>query len=109
MPIVYKVLGQSAPSATTNTVLYTVPSSTSAIISTLTIANRGTSAASYRIAVCPAAATLANQHYIAFDVPIAANDTTALTLGISLATTDVISVYASSASFSFNVFGSEIS
>jgi hypothetical protein len=109
MPITYKVLGQSAPSATTATTLYTVPSSTSAIISTLTIANRGSSAASYRIAVRPAGATLANQHYIAFDVVIAANDTTALTLGISLATTDVITVYASSASFSFNVFGSEIS
>jgi hypothetical protein len=109
MPITYKVLGQSAPSATTATTLYTVPSATSAIISTLTIANRGASAASYRIAVRPAGATLANQHYIAFDVVIAANDTTALSLGISLATTDVITVYASSANFSFNVFGSEIS
>jgi hypothetical protein len=109
MPTVYKVLAQLAPSATTATTLYTVPSATSAVISTITVCNRGTSAASYRIAVRPAGATLANEDYLAYDVAIAANDTTALTLGITLATTDVITVYASSANFSFNVFGSEIS
>ena len=109
MPTVYKVLAQSAPSATTATTLYTVPSATSAVVSTITVCNRGTSAASYRIAVRPAGATLANEDYLAYDVAIAANDTTALTLGITLATTDVITVYASTANFSFNVFGSEIS
>jgi hypothetical protein len=109
MPTVYKVLAQLEPSATTATTLYTVPSATSAVISTITVCNRGTSAASYRIAVRPAGATLANQHYLAYDVAIAANDTTALTLGITLATTDVVTVYASTANFSFNVFGSEIS
>jgi hypothetical protein len=109
MPTVYKVLAQLAPSATTATTLYTVPSATSAVISTITVCNRGTAAASYRIAVRPAGATLANEDYLAYDVAIAANDTTALTLGITLATTDVITVYASTANFSFNVFGSEIS
>ena len=109
MPTVYKVLAQSTPSATTATTLYTVPSATSAVVSTITVCNRGTAAASYRIAVRPAGNTLANQHYLAYDVAIAANDTTALTLGITLATTDVITVYASTANFSFNVFGSEIS
>jgi hypothetical protein len=109
MPTVYKVLAQSAPSATTATTLYTVPASTSAVVSTITVSNRGTASASYRIAVRPGGATLANQHYLAYDVAIAANDTTALTLGITLATTDVITVYASTANFSFNVFGSEIS
>ena len=109
MPTVYKVLAQSTPSATTATTLYTVPSATSAVVSTITVCNRGTAAASYRIAVRPAGATLANEDYLAYDVAIAANDTTALTLGITLATTDVITVYASTANFSFNVFGSEIS
>jgi len=42
-------------------------------------------------------------------VPIAANDSTTLTLGITLAATDVVTVYASSADMSFNVFGTEIS
>jgi hypothetical protein len=108
MATTYKVLGQSNPSATTATTLYTVPSSTSTVVSTISICNQAGSTASYRIAVRPAGATLAAQHYLAYDIVIAANDTTALTLGITLATTDVVTVYASSATVSFSAFGSEI-
>lgn len=104
----YKVLAQSNPSATTATTLYTVPSATSSVISTITICNQAASAGSYRIAVRPAGATLAKQHYVAYDIAIAANDTTALTLGLTLATTDVVTIYASSADLSFSAFGSEI-
>jgi hypothetical protein len=104
----YKVLGQSAPAATTQTTLYTVPSSTYAVVSTITVANRGTGAATYRIAVRPNAATLANQHYIAYDATVPANDTIALTLGITADAADVIAVYGSTANLSFNAFGSEI-
>lgn len=104
----YKVLAQSAPSATTATDIYTVASATQVVVSTITVCNRAASAASFRIAVRPNGATLANQHYLAYDVTIAANDTTALTLGITMDAADVLTVYASTANFSFNVFGSEI-
>ena len=109
MPTAYKVLGQSNPSATTATSLYTVPSSTSTVVSTITVCNQASTAGTFRIAIRPAGASLAATHYLAYDTPIAANDTTALTLGVTLATTDVITVYASSASMSFAAFGSEIS
>jgi hypothetical protein len=109
MPTVYKTLGQSNPSATTATTLYTVPSSTSTILSTLTVCNQASTAATFRIAVRPAGASLTASQYIAYDTPIAANDTIALTLGITLATTDVVTIYASSANMSFSAFGSEIS
>jgi glucose-6-phosphate dehydrogenase assembly protein OpcA len=108
MPTVYKVLGQSAPSATTATTLYTVPSSTEAVISTLIVANRAASAATYRISIRPNGATLANQHYIAYDVAVGASDSTTLTLGITLDAADVLEVYASTANLTFNAFGSEI-
>jgi hypothetical protein len=104
----YKVLGQVAPSATTATSLYTVPALKESVISTIVIANRAATDATYRIAVRPAAATLANQHYIVYDVLVAASDSTTLTLGITLTTTDVITVYASTANLSFSAFGSEI-
>lgn len=109
MPTAYKVLGQSAPSATTATTLYTVPSATSAVVSSIVIANRDASAATYRIAIRPGGASLANQHYIAYDVTVGASDSTVLTLGVTLATTDVITVYASTANLSFSAYGSEIS
>ena len=109
MPTAYKTLGQSNPSATTATSLYTVPSATSTVVSTITVCNQASTAGTFRIAIRPAGASLAAQHYLAYDTPIAANDTTALTLGVTLATTDVITVYASSANMSFAAFGSEIS
>jgi glucose-6-phosphate dehydrogenase assembly protein OpcA len=109
MPTVYKVLGQSNPAATTNTTLYTVPASTSAVVSTITICNQASSAATYRIAIRPAGASIAAQHYVVYGATVAASDTTALTLGVTLATTDVITVYASTATLSFNAYGSEIS
>ena len=109
MPTVYKVLGQSNPAATTNTTLYTVPSATSAVVSSITICNQASSAATYRIAIRPAGASIAAQHYVVYGATVAASDTTALTLGVTLATTDVITVYASTATLSFNAYGSEIS
>jgi hypothetical protein len=109
MPTTYKVLGQSAPSATTATTLDTVPSATQCVVSTISVCNRAATAATYRIAIRPGGATLANEHYIAYDAPIAANDSTFITVGITLAATDVITVYASNANLSFSAFGSEIS
>ena len=102
-----KVLGQSNPAATTATTLYTVPSAKSAVISSLTICNQASTAATFRVAVRPGGATLAAVHYVAYDVAVGAADTTALTLGITLATTDVVTVYASTANISFHAYGDE--
>lgn len=104
----YKVLGQQNPAATTNTDLYTVPASTSSVVSTITICNQATVAGKFRVAVRPAGASILAKHYLAYDSDIAANDTVALTLGVTLATTDVITVYATASTMSFNAFGTEI-
>jgi hypothetical protein len=109
MATTYKVLGQSAPAATTQADLYTVPAATEAIVSTITVANRGASAGTYRVYVRPAGASVANQHYLIYDASLSAESTDTMTLGITLAATDVISVFASTADFSFNAFGTELS
>jgi len=109
MATTYKVLGQSNPSATTATTLYTVPSATEAVVSTIVIANLTATAATFRIAVRPNGATLANSQYIAYDITVGASDSTALTLGVTLDAADVITVYASTANLTFTAFGSEIS
>ena len=109
MATTYKVLGQVAPSATTDTTLYTVGAGKSAVVSTIAIANRGATSATYRVAIRVAGAAIANEDYIAYDATITANNSTMITIGITLAATDVITVYASNANLSFNAFGSEIS
>jgi len=108
MATTYKVLGQSNPSATAATTLYTVPSATQAVVSTIVIANLAATSATFRIAVRVAGATLANSQYVAYDVTVGASDSTALTLGITLGAADVVTVYASTANLTFTAFGSEI-
>lgn len=108
MATTYKVLGQANPAATTATTLYTVPSATSAVVSTIVICNQTAAAATFRISVRPAGAAQTAAMYVAYDVTVGASDSTALTLGITLAATDVITVYGSTATLSFAAFGSEI-
>ena len=108
MATTYKVLGQSNPSAATNTDVYTVPSATSAVVSTINICNQSANGSIFNIAVRPAGAAINSKHYIAYNTPIAANDSVALTLGLTLGNTDVITVNANNSSLSFNVFGSEL-
>ena len=104
----YKVLGQIAPSATTATTIYTVPAATETVVSSITVCERGGSSGTFRLAVRPNGATLANEHYIVYDTAIAANDSIILTIGLTLDATDVLEAYASSADMSFNAYGSEI-
>jgi len=109
MATAYKVLGQSNPSATTATTLYTVPSATEAVVSTIAICNQAGGSGTYRLAIRKAGAVLAAEQYLVYGATVAANDSILLTLGVTLATTDVVTVYSSSATMSFSLFGSEIS
>jgi hypothetical protein len=108
MAVVYKVLAQSAPAATTNTDIYTVGAGKQAVISTIAVCNRSATAATYRIAIRVAGAAIANEDYIVYDVAVPGADSITLTIGITLGAADVITVYASTANLSFNLFGSEI-
>jgi len=110
MPTVYKVLGQSAPANTSNANLYTVPASTSAIVSTLAIANTTATAALAEVYVRIAGAAAATSNAILYDVPIAGNSIATFTLGITLAATDIITIQTGTANaLTFTAFGSEIS
>jgi hypothetical protein len=106
---VYKILGQSSPSATTETDLYTVPSATSTVCSSLSICNRGGTQTTFRVSVSAAGAATANKDYLYYDVTLAGNDTFVATIGVTLATTDKIRVYSGNSSLSFQVWGTEIS
>ena len=111
MATAYKVLGQSNPSATTVTTLYTVPAATQAVVSTIAVTNQAASAGTYRIIVQKAAdvGSVVAKQYVAYDSAITANNSTMITIGITLDASDVIKVYASSATMSFHAFGTEIS
>jgi hypothetical protein len=109
MATAYKVLGQVAPVATTATAIYTVPSATEAVVSSVSVCNRAGTSATFRLSVRPNGATLANQHYLVYDATVAANDTIILTIGVTMDATDVLEAYASSGDLTFHAYGSEIS
>ncbi len=108
MASAYKVLGQANPLVTTLTALYTVPGATSTVVSGIIITNRSATPTSFRISIQIAGAADNLKQYIAYDVPIVANDVVDYTTGITLATTDVVMVYATLATLSFSLFGEEI-
>ena len=108
MSTTYKVLGQSAPAATTETDLYTVPSATETVVSSLVVTNRAASSATFRISVAVNGTATANKDYLVYDAILNPNSTSSFTLGITIDATDKIRVYASNANLSFSAFGSEI-
>lgn len=106
--MVYKILGQKSPAATTDFNLYTVSGSKQAIINCITVANRDANSATYQISVRPDGATKTTDHYIAYNVQVDANLSVALNLGITLDTNDVITVQSSTGFVTFNAYGVEI-
>ena len=105
----YKSLGQLDLTTTSLTTLYTCPTGKETVISTVIIANRNASATTFRLAIRVDGDPISNQHYIAYDVPVGANDSTTLTLGITLKATDVVTVSAGTADrLSVNAFGAEV-
>ena len=103
----WKTLGQQDPTAATLTTLYTVPAGTQ-VVAKCFVANRSATATSFRLAVRPDGASIANAHYVAYDVAIPGN-TTIEVPGLAMDATDVVSCYATLATLSFNLHGQEIS
>ncbi len=108
MALTYKILGQSNPLAVTLTDIYTVPALTTSVVSSIIIANRSVTPTTFRVSLAAAGAADNSKQYLFYDTPISGNDTITATLGVSLATTDIVRVYATLASLSFTIMGVEL-
>jgi hypothetical protein len=117
LPTAYKILGQAVSVKNTETTVYTVPSATSAVVSSITVTNISASGSAmlgvvnvFSIIVRPAAdSTTTAKHYVVYKSPIATGTTRSMTYGLTLAAGDKVILNASSAYVSISVFGSEIS
>jgi len=107
MATTYKILGQSKPSAATLTAAYTVPALTTATVSTITVANQSSTATSFRISVAVNGAADTPAQYLYYDIAISGNNSFATTIGITLGAGDIVRVYNTLATCSFNIFGVE--
>lgn len=108
MPNTYKSPAQLVPSANTLSTLYTVPSVTQVVVSNIHICNFGSTNANIRIAVSPDGASISNEHYLFYGLTVSANDTIQLGDGITMDSSDVMSVFSTTASVSFNLSYAEI-
>ena len=99
------ILGQSAPSATTDTSVYTVPASTLAVINVMVINRSASNPADVRIALA-ASGTPTTAEYIEYDVTVPAKGVIERT-GMALQATKQVVVYASTADTSVTVTGLE--
>lgn len=108
MATTYKILGQITGSTSVTSSVYTVPAAKSAVVSSVILANRSSTSSTYSLAVIPSGSSLDVKNWIALGVPISGSDSTALTLGVTLATGDSIQLNGLSTG-SISVFGSEIS
>jgi hypothetical protein len=97
----------SVPTANTLTTLYTVPANTQSLISTINICNTASADATYRIAVTSGGSPVLG-NYLIYNATVSGNETVSLTQGITMDSSDLIAVFASSSSVAFNAFVMEI-
>ena len=105
-----KVLGQTAPADTNEATLYTVPEDTVTTVSSIVACNLTGNTPTFRVAVRPKGATVANEIYIYYDKAMAANDSIFIIIGLTLSDDDVVSVRSSANNeIAFSIFGVETS
>ena len=100
----YKILGQSNPTAATQTTLYTNPLGSQTVCSTISVCNQGTST-TYSVIIHRSSVAISAKDYIVRDAVLPASTTKFITIGITLADTDNVTVISASGAVSFNMFG----
>ena len=104
-----KILAESNPSASSLTDAYTVPASTTAMITSIDVCNFSSSAvANITVKIAVAGLADTNKQYTYF-FTLDKQDTLERTCGIPLQTTDVVRVMADTANVSFQIYGIEYS
>jgi|TARA_R110000787_G_scaffold61660_5_gene139546 hypothetical protein len=114
----FKVLAQLKPSSATATTLYTVPRRegtgvnsqypAQTTISSLVVCNQNaTTADTFRVRIKVKNAGDDSKQFIYYNKSVSGQDTLAAVIGITLSESDVIEVYATNGTLSFNLFGVE--
>jgi hypothetical protein len=87
--------------------IYIVPASSSSTVSTVSVTNTGTSAATYRLAVIPSGGSLGANSFTSMEIPLQPYETIFHTDAITLPSSSKIQVSATSTAVAVSAFGSE--
>jgi hypothetical protein len=98
---------QGTASVSTYATLYTAPAD--AIVSTISVCNTASAAATYRIGIMATEGTPGAANWVTYDSSIAANDTVFLTTGMVIPSGYYVRVSSSADTVTFHASVSEIS
>jgi hypothetical protein len=105
----YTILGQTYPTANTQTASYTPSSGASALIRSVNIANTSASADTYSVAiVASSSSSTTNANYLAKNATIAGNSTVQIKGGFVVPVGGELRVVSTNGTCAFNTFGAEI-
>lgn len=94
---------------TTYATLYNTTATTTAVLSTIAVCNRGAADKQFRIAICSTQNTPSNDEFIAYDTTVAGEDTTFITIGATMSTSQYLTISSTDTNLSFTAFVAEIS
>jgi hypothetical protein len=100
---------QGTASTSTYSTLYTVPAASLAVISTISVANTLSTEATYRIAIVNSDITPTATDWLVYDSTVAGNDSTFISVGITLTANQRLKISSSANTVTFMCFISEIS
>jgi len=105
----FKILGQTVPTANTETLNYTVPTNTFTTVRSINITNISTNADTYTISIVPIAANSAvNSNYIVYNNTIAGRSTVSIKAGHTLSVGAGIRVVSVNGTSTFSTYGVEM-
>ncbi len=109
MTTTYKRLGATTVTAATDTLLYTVPAATNAVVGNIHVCNRGATTRTFRLAVVDGAISgVSNEDYLWYDAEILGNSGISFNIGVTILAAYSILVRADHADVHFQAFGAEI-
>jgi hypothetical protein len=104
----YKILGQEAPSADTESDLYTVPADKSTVVRAINVTNTASASDTFDIAITPSASATTNADYIFRSHEILGNETITIKGGYTLDSNNKLKIKSTNGTSTFNAFGGEI-
>lgn len=101
------IVKQANPLAATLTALHTVTAQKALVGSSIVVCNRSAVDTSFRISIAIAGAADSLEQYLYYNTLIPGNETFVATIGPTANAGDIIRVYATLATLSFTLFGTE--
>jgi len=99
-----RIRSQVSPPPGSNVNLYTTPTATDSVISSIVVCNRSSAPDNFRIMLRDLGNALADKHYLYYDVPIPGNDTFIATIGVVMQATDVLDIYSANGTCTFQAY-----